>query len=68
MEPGAAWPTCAGGVELRLRVTPRGGRNGIEGIADRGGEPVLKLDAPEAVAGANLDAVAGVFARSRETA
>lgn len=26
------WRTCSGGLELRLRVTPKGGRDAIEGV------------------------------------
>jgi len=40
----APWRPVAGGLELRVRVTPRGGRDAVEGIetlAD--GRPVLKV-------------------------
>jgi uncharacterized protein len=40
----AAWQLRADGVELRLRVTPRGGRDAVEGIeALSDGRAVLKV-------------------------
>jgi uncharacterized protein YggU (UPF0235/DUF167 family) len=30
-------------VELAVRLTPRGGRAGIDGVAEAGGRPVLKV-------------------------
>lgn len=38
------WRAVAGGVLLDLRVTPKGGRDAIDGIEQLGsGQPVLKL-------------------------
>jgi hypothetical protein len=40
----APWRPVPGGLELRVRVTPRGGRDGIDGIeALSDGRPVLKV-------------------------
>jgi uncharacterized protein YggU (UPF0235/DUF167 family) len=42
--PGAVpWRATAEGVELAVRLTPRGGAAGIDGVADAGGRPVLKV-------------------------
>ncbi len=39
-----AWSPVAGGVQLRVRVTPRGGRDAVEGIgADSDEAPHLKI-------------------------
>lgn len=39
-----AWSPVAGGVQLRVRVTPRGGRDAVEGIgADGDDAPHLKV-------------------------
>ncbi len=39
-----AWSPVPGGIRLRVRVTPRGGRDAVEGIgADTGEAPHLKL-------------------------
>lgn len=39
-----AWAPVIGGIRLRVHVTPRGGRDAVEGIgADPGAEPHLKL-------------------------
>lgn len=39
-----AWSPVAGGVRLRVRVTPRGGRDAVEGIgADADTAPHLKI-------------------------
>lgn len=38
------WRPVAGGLEVRVRVTPRGGRDAVDGIdALSDGRPVLKL-------------------------
>jgi hypothetical protein len=38
------WAPVAGGVRLMVRVTPRGGRDAVEGLgADADGAPLLKL-------------------------
>ena len=40
----APWRAVAGGLEIRVRVTPRGGRDGIEGVeALSDGRSVLKV-------------------------
>ncbi len=39
-----AWSPVPGGIRLRVRVTPRGGRDAVEGIgADAGEAPHVKL-------------------------
>ena len=39
-----AWSPVAGGIRLRVRVTPRGGRDAVEGVGADGDEaPHLKL-------------------------
>nr|WP_310524611.1 DUF167 family protein [Polymorphobacter sp.] len=39
-----AWSPVAGGIRLRVRVTPRGGRDAVEGIAaDADEAPHLKI-------------------------
>jgi uncharacterized protein len=62
----APWRAVAGGLEIRVRVTPRGGRDGIEGIeALSDGRNVLKVRvraAPEE--GAANDAARRVLARA----
>jgi uncharacterized protein YggU (UPF0235/DUF167 family) len=62
----APWRAVAGGLEIRVRVTPRGGRDGIEGVeALSDGRSVLKVRvraAPEA--GAANEAVRRVLAKS----
>jgi uncharacterized protein len=62
----APWRAVAGGLEIRVRVTPRGGRDGIEGIeALSDGRSVLKVRvraAPEE--GAANDAARRVLARA----
>lgn len=38
------WRATAGGIEVRVRATPRGGRDALEGIETRDdGLPVLKV-------------------------
>ncbi|GGE27891.1 UPF0235 protein [Agaricicola taiwanensis] len=37
-----AWTATGRGIRLRVRLTPRGGRDAIEGIEDRGGEEIVK--------------------------
>lgn len=41
--PASPWRIIDGGVELAVRLTPRGGRAGVEGIAEVDGKPCLKL-------------------------
>jgi uncharacterized protein YggU (UPF0235/DUF167 family) len=44
MEPQLPWSTRADGIEIKIRVTPRGGRDAIEGVeALSDGRPVLKV-------------------------
>ncbi len=45
-EPGLPWRETADGVELAVRITPRGGTARIEGVADWDGQPVLKIRVP----------------------
>ena len=62
----APWRALAGGLEMRVRVTPRGGRDALDGIETRAdGRPVLKLRvraAPEG--GAANAAAAALLARA----
>lgn len=37
------WRETKEGVELAVRLTPRGGRSGIDGIAEAGGRAVLRV-------------------------
>jgi uncharacterized protein (TIGR00251 family) len=37
------WRETAEGVELAIRLTPRGGASRIEGVADHGGQSCLKV-------------------------
>jgi uncharacterized protein YggU (UPF0235/DUF167 family) len=66
MADGEAWQTVPGGVEVRVRVTPKGGRDGVDGCAALSdGRPVLKLRvraAPEA--GAANEAALRVLAEA----
>lgn len=59
-----AWRSAEGGLEIRVRVTPRGGRDAIDGLETlRDGQAVVKTRvcvAPEA--GAANDAVPRVIA------
>jgi uncharacterized protein YggU (UPF0235/DUF167 family) len=46
-EPAALpWRVTAEGVDLAVRLTPRGGAAGIDGIGDAAGRPVLKVRVP----------------------
>ena len=62
----APWRPVPGGLELRVRVTPRGGRDGIDGVqALSDGGSVLKVRVravPEA--GAANEAVRQVLAKA----
>jgi uncharacterized protein YggU (UPF0235/DUF167 family) len=40
------WRPVAGGVELAVRVTPRGGKSRVEGIVSLDGQACLKLRVP----------------------
>ena len=63
---GTAWRSVHGGIEVRVRVTPRGGRDvldGIETLSD--GRQVLKIRVRAAPAdGAANDAVRRVLAKA----
>jgi uncharacterized protein (TIGR00251 family) len=37
------WRTTDDGVELAVRLTPRGGRDGVQGVALQDGEPCLTV-------------------------
>jgi uncharacterized protein YggU (UPF0235/DUF167 family) len=38
------WRICPDGIEVRVRVTPRGGRDGVDGVETLSdGRPVLKI-------------------------
>lgn len=58
--PSLPWRLVADGVELTVRLTPRGGRAQIDGIIERGGAPVLALRvaAPPVDGAANAAVVA----------
>jgi uncharacterized protein YggU (UPF0235/DUF167 family) len=59
------WRETEGGVELAVRLTPRGGTARIEGVADRDGQPVLKVRVSAApVDGAANDALVALLARA----
>lgn len=40
------WKEIAGGVEIAVRLTPRGGRAAVEGVGEMGGQVFLKLRVP----------------------
>ncbi len=60
-----AWSPVAGGIHLRVRVTPRGGRDAVEGIgADADAKPHLKIRVAAApVDGDANDAVEKLLAK-----
>jgi uncharacterized protein len=59
------WRGTPDGVELAVRLTPRGGASKIEGIADWAGQPVLKVRVPAPpVEGAANDALVAYLAKS----
>lgn len=60
-----AWSPVPGGVRLRVRVTPRGGRDAVEGIgADADAAPHLKIRVAAApVDGDANDAVEKLLAK-----
>jgi uncharacterized protein YggU (UPF0235/DUF167 family) len=65
---GTAWRPVHGGIEVRVRVTPRGGRDaldGIETLAD--GRQVVKIRVRAAPAeGAANEAVRRILAKALE--
>ena len=46
MSAALPWREVEGGVDLAVRLTPRGGAARIEGVADWDGHPVLKVRVP----------------------
>lgn len=60
-----AWGPIAGGVRLAVRVSPRGGRNAVEGlVADADGKPQVGVRVAAApVDGEANDAVEATVAR-----
>ncbi|TPE50137.1 DUF167 domain-containing protein [Amaricoccus solimangrovi] len=54
------WKEVPGGVELAVRLTPRGGRAAIDGLAEAGGQPVLRVrvSAPPVEGAANAALIA----------
>jgi hypothetical protein len=60
-----AWAPVAGGLRLRVRVTPRGGRDAVEGVAaDASEAPHLKIRVAAApVDGDANDAVEKLLAK-----
>ena len=65
MSAGLPWREVPGGVEVAVRLTPRGGAAKVEGIADWDGVPVLKVRVPAPpVEGAANDALLAFLAKS----
>jgi uncharacterized protein len=59
------WRETPDGLDLTVRLTPRGGTARIEGVADWDGTPVLKVRVPAPpVQGAANGALAAFLARS----
>jgi len=60
MSAAPPWRETPDGVELAVRLTPRGGRDGVIGITDHGGQPCLSLRvaAPPVEGAANAALVA----------
>jgi uncharacterized protein YggU (UPF0235/DUF167 family) len=64
MSSGLPWRETEDGVELAVRLTPRGGAARVEGIAGRDGQPCLKLRvAAPPVDGAANAALVALLAR-----
>lgn len=65
MNLGPPWREVEGGVEIAVRLTPRGGTARIEGIAEWDGRPVLAVRVPAPpVEGAANDALVAFLAKS----
>jgi uncharacterized protein (TIGR00251 family) len=59
------WREIPDGVELAVRLTPRGGAARIDGVAEVGGRPMLKVRVPAPpVEGAANDALTAFLASS----
>jgi uncharacterized protein len=62
---GCPWRETPDGIELAVRLTPRGGAARIEGVADWDGQPCLKVRVPAPpVEGAANEALIAFLARS----
>jgi uncharacterized protein (TIGR00251 family) len=65
MTDGLPWRETSDGVELAVRLTPRGGAAKVEGIAAWDGHPVLKVRvAAPPVEGAANDALVAFLTKS----
>lgn len=65
MSAGLPWCETEDGVELAVRLTPRGGAARIEGVAEWDGRPVLKVRVAAApVEGAANDALVAFLAKA----
>lgn len=65
MSAALPWREVEGGVDLAVRLTPRGGAARIEGVADWDGHPVLKIRVPAPpVDGAANEALVAFVAKS----
>ena len=59
------WRATEGGIELAVRLTPRGGAARIEGVTESDGHPCLKVRVPAPpVEGAANEALAAFLAKS----
>ena len=60
---GTAFTAVSGGLRLKVRLTPKSGRDSVEGIAEAGGGAVLKVRVRAAASkGAANSALANVLA------
>jgi uncharacterized protein (TIGR00251 family) len=65
MTAGLPWRETPDGIDLAVRLTPRGGSARVEGIAEWDGRPVLKVRVPAPpVEGAANDALTSFLAKS----
>jgi uncharacterized protein (TIGR00251 family) len=65
MTAGLPWRETPDGIDLAVRLTPRGGAARVEGIAEWDGRPVLKVRVPAPpVEGAANDALTSFLAKS----